>query len=326
MSRGPWCFRPFELDQDVCDYLASSVHFLNPRERHLEGFGFTKCCDYPHLPDHSYYEGYMHGKPCEEPVPSLNPRTGMMVQKPAAPRPLRAFLCAFREANAPALRAAVAHPLLSIFSADDLFADVAVQVHWGEAVPASDVCWHRDSVNSLLHLNLTFNGQRGLHHEPVLHGRPCSTPEEERARQESVGTWTFDAAEVERMRARSGYLTSPYAFFHGLEFPAASWADRSIALQARILLTCEQHRQLCCARATLPQVMETLTTTLAGMHLAVPALTDVHRWERVLDELACEGDVAVVPLDTVVEAAGAAAGERPGVRSGASAPGWCGVM
>lgn len=62
---------------------------------------FAKCVDVKEAKDHTYFEGYYHGLPQTEAVRTINPRGGAMMDKPAAPKPVRAFVQAFNRRNEP---------------------------------------------------------------------------------------------------------------------------------------------------------------------------------------------------------------------------------
>lgn len=156
------------------------------------------------------------------------------MNKPAAPYRLRVFLSALRSVNADWLsRLAAADAVPDEFTAlvrrGQVFADLAVQVHHGDAVENDDVSFHVDGFNSCLHLALSLCGTRRLHCRlgtaAVAHFNDLSNR-----------AYTFSAGDV--------YLSSPSAFLHGVEYPAASWDTRVVAIQCRVLLTREEQARL----------------------------------------------------------------------------------
>jgi len=97
----------------------------------------------------------------------MHPRLGTVFMKPAAPLPLRAFLCALRTVNAELITSlanatGVPHSLTQLLSRGATFADVAVQIHCGAAVDGDDLGWHRDAINSCVHLALSLRGRLAL--------------------------------------------------------------------------------------------------------------------------------------------------------------------
>ena len=278
---------------DLMDYLAEAPIFSCPEDA-LLSLGFLRCIDYPHLPDHIYYEGYFHASASDDPIPSLNPRNGRPFRKPPAPSRLRAFYVAFRAKNAArflALRDAIrqlscegldqesaeelkeffqqhllhaqsvapaGHPCsfeldaagfplswhLSPEQAADaaswvpyvfaelfdpsgahgdlLVGDLAVQVHFGRAVEERDVGWHFDSINSAFHLALSIRGERTL-------WTSVSDSADEDARNRPT--------RVTPLRRGDAYISSPANFRHGVSYPEKEWGGRTVAVQARFLLT-----------------------------------------------------------------------------------------
>ena len=124
----------------------------------------------------------------------------------AAPTELRAFIEAMRRANAPrlveALRGAAAEgnsdnklvaKVLQLIEKGRVFADIAVQIHAGQAVETRDVGWHTDGPNSIIHAALSIAGSRALHSRRHADADPA-TPEESVA---------------EEMRPGDVYVSSP---------------------------------------------------------------------------------------------------------------------
>ena len=89
-SNGRVAMQTLTLDDDLLRYLRDEPMFSCDADR-LVGHGFSSCCDHPGIPGHNYWEGYFHGQPQGWSMPSLNPRTGENIDKPAAPLRLRAF-------------------------------------------------------------------------------------------------------------------------------------------------------------------------------------------------------------------------------------------
>ena len=132
---------------------------------HLYDLGFVRCVDHPSLPGHQYLEGYFHTLPSAKPVRSVNPRLGLDMQKPAASLRLRAFAEGVRRANAEFLEGMATdcqNSVLARLLQGRAFADLAVQIHWGDAVGSQDVAWHIDAPNSALHMAVSLHGRRTL--------------------------------------------------------------------------------------------------------------------------------------------------------------------
>lgn len=223
---------PRELSEDLRSVLLSS---LPGDEQGLRALGFEDCVDHPQLPGHRYMEGYFHSLSTRGAVPSVHPRWGCELQRAAAPAALAAFCEAFRRANAldfaalqRELQASPSASLVAeILQREGHFADLSVQVHWGDAVPPEHVGWHVDAANSFLHMALSLQGRRALHaRHRVSNGRI--------SQQCAVGPG--DDREVFWQEPGSVYLSSPCCFPHAVEYPACGWQDRIVAVQCRLLL------------------------------------------------------------------------------------------
>lgn len=100
-TRVPIAYRATRIPDDVMEYLAECPVFNLDCGEELLSHGFSKCVDYPHIPNHIYYEGYWHAlRGSVAPFMGLNPRTGRETLKPSAPLQVSAFIEAFREINA----------------------------------------------------------------------------------------------------------------------------------------------------------------------------------------------------------------------------------
>jgi len=219
----PMPFYSMDMDDDVLVWLQESSPFNIPEDM-LEGLGFQCCVDHPGI-DKTYYEGYFHALSLQrEPVSSLHPRRGHIINKEAAPLRLHAFIEAMRRANAGWIQAIAKHLpndgiLRRLLEEGSVFADLAVQIHFGEGVDARHLAWHHDGPNSLLHMALSVRGNR------VLHARLAQAPEE----AEKHVSHVCSAGQV--------YLSSPYFFRHAVEYPTRrTYHDRIIAVQCRFLL------------------------------------------------------------------------------------------
>lgn len=197
----------------------------------LSEAGFEFCIDVPQRPDHQYMEGYYHAlhRAGAGTVKSCHPRYGKKLERQAAPAPMRAFCEAFRRANAAVfgeLHAELAassggKALADVLRREAHFADLSVQVHWGEEVPSQDVGWHVDGANSFLHMALGLQGQRALHARRRLVRRGQAD----------------DEPEVLWQSEGDAYVSVPCAYAHAVEYPQVTWQNRIVAVQCRLLLT-----------------------------------------------------------------------------------------
>lgn len=182
----------------------------------------------------------------DSPILSSNPRYGHPQDKPAAPRPLRAFLFAFKKVNEKWLEELLRKLDLPFMSMDSIFADIAAQHHHGDQVsidPFKNGGWHFDAPSSLLHLSISLHGERYLHfqhHEQATEEEKAIEDKEER-RQKHIGSDGVKDV-FSRVKNVPGkvYLTSPSGFMHAVEFPQCTFSNRILAVQCRTLLGSRQ--------------------------------------------------------------------------------------
>ncbi|EJK44185.1 hypothetical protein THAOC_37297, partial [Thalassiosira oceanica] len=183
------------------------------------------------------YEGHYHALATGGTVYSKNPdpTKGNDFDKPAASRFTRAFYMAFREVNREifdGLREELVkasshgttgtddacHVLAQWIERGNHFADLSVQIHYGEGNRpklVSGAAWHADAENSLLHLALTLRGERKLHTR--------------RNRLASVRGGKLSPAEVvEGQSPGDLYLTSSTLVRHAPEFRTTTYEERGI--------------------------------------------------------------------------------------------------
>eukprot|EP00933_Yihiella_yeosuensis_P041469 TRINITY_DN35867_c0_g1_i1.p1 TRINITY_DN35867_c0_g1~~TRINITY_DN35867_c0_g1_i1.p1 ORF type:complete len:300 (-),score=64.79 TRINITY_DN35867_c0_g1_i1:229-1128(-) len=267
-----------QLSEDLRQYLFSSL----PSELdELLAAGFEKCEDYPDFPDHHYIEGYYHALRGHhnQKVESVHPKFAVDLDRQSAPKQFSAFCEAFRRANAPmfaALQESLERDRNSQTLADVLqrgghFADLSVQIHWGEEVPA-DQGWHTDAANSFLHLALSLGGSRALH-------------ECRRSPKQTVVT-----AQTHWQQEGDAYLSSPATFPHSVEYPATEWSNRIVAVQCRLLL---QRKELC------PNASEMAEKKLLDQDPAGVTASIVNRY---LESLHMEGRNLQIPSLAEVQA------------------------
>ena len=279
----PVTFRRSAMEPSLRQWLFGCRIFDVP-ERDLPALGFLSDLDdlvYTHGGEsgpHRYYEGYFHGlEQSSAHIGSSHPRYGLkkVLDKPAAPTKLRAFLSALRQANpwmaqimavlaAEMRQRAAADPesaesleqLAALFSRPEaFFSDLAVQVHFGQQ---QEPIWHNDGVNSILHMALSINGNRELR---MLARGPEDAPDKQHQVFRANGATKWDTGTAREAKTRYGqprrdrsqidwekqflnpmspgdvYISSPTGFLHGVDYPECSYTNRIIAVQCRLLMT-----------------------------------------------------------------------------------------
>lgn len=296
IGRGPAALRRGRLPEGVREYLLQAVEpaCADSREA-LEAvmplWDMTHCPeDYPHKPGHYYAEGYAHAlgdTPVTRTVASMNPRWGHTMRKKSAPAALRAFLKAFRVANAEWIErifypeaddALAQHPgvvaLQPLIEAGAHFADLALQVHCGDAISEVDeLGWHADGKNSILHMAVALHGRRALHctfteaSDPLPDTPPTHKP----------GVVVRDGVYRELWQEPGDvYISSPYVFRHAVEYPECEWGDRVVALQCRFLL---RKGNPSFGPVDLEPLMERVAAVLRKAEVVIPTLDDIHQHE-----------------------------------------------
>eukprot|EP00419_Tripos_fusus_P010111 CAMPEP_0172662748 /NCGR_PEP_ID=MMETSP1074-20121228/5530_1 /TAXON_ID=2916 /ORGANISM="Ceratium fusus, Strain PA161109" /LENGTH=313 /DNA_ID=CAMNT_0013478681 /DNA_START=28 /DNA_END=969 /DNA_ORIENTATION=+ len=271
------------LGEDLQNYL---FECLPSDEDGFERNGFEHCVDIKGLPGHKYMEGYFHAMPGrhEQTVPSVHPRWGCPLDRRPAPLQLSAFCAAFRQVNAEMLcslqrtveRISKRRGLAPVMQRQACFADLSVQIHWGDEVPTQQAAWHVDAPNSFLHLALGLQGRRALLAQrrkvPRVPGQPRS----------EVGTETL------WQEPGAAYLSTPCCFPHAVHYPQTTWEQRIVAVQCRLLLTDDElfavdNREALDTdpHATLAQA---IFRHLSQAHLQIPSLAEVEAHHRRMDE------------------------------------------
>jgi len=219
---------------------------------------FRRNVDHPEVPDHIYFEGVFHTLTTTKSIIAMHPRFGRDHEKPSAPHALRGFAIAFRKLNASWLSEICREG--GIFGKLVPFSDAAVQIHTGDEIDERNISFHFDAVNSALHMALSVNGDRTLYVTYVENETATDRSRDLKYRQQ-VG---------------SVYISSPFAFCHGVAYAASEWKDRVIAIQLRFSFTRNEWLQL---RDVKPDMMrdeiERITAILARAEIAMPTLMDV---------------------------------------------------
>ena len=157
------------LSPDLLIHLQNSLPFCQLNEAELlsdstnvffvnDDYSCGRYC----LPGHHYYEGFYHAVSSKShtTIDSMNARFGNFYEKPPAPVVLSAFLESFRQLNHSWISAAFNNtPLQFMESEGLLFADIAVQIHSGDAITGRSLAWHRDGPN---HMAISLRGCRSL--------------------------------------------------------------------------------------------------------------------------------------------------------------------
>lgn len=267
------------LDEDLRGFILGALPCNE--ETALERFGFEQCVDHRNCLEHKYLEGYFHGLGsfARAAVPSMHPRYGTSLSRRPAPLELLAFCEATRRVNV-AFFNQLCKDLAKVPSARKLqhailnhghFADISVQVHWGEQIPETQANWHIDGPNSSLHLALSLQGERTL---LAKRNVPCAR----------------DISDADHLLQREGsvYLSSPCCYPHAVQYPEASWERRVIAVQCRVLLeandTCHQLDMI--DIDSKGKTMQTMMSHVAQSQFFLPTLDLV---QKIMSEFEATG-------------------------------------
>eukprot|EP00604_Paraphysomonas_vestita_P003062 CAMPEP_0174817874 /NCGR_PEP_ID=MMETSP1107-20130205/433_1 /TAXON_ID=36770 /ORGANISM="Paraphysomonas vestita, Strain GFlagA" /LENGTH=200 /DNA_ID=CAMNT_0016028969 /DNA_START=150 /DNA_END=748 /DNA_ORIENTATION=- len=111
---------------------------------------------------------------------------------------------------------------INILEENRHFADIAVQLHYGEEIGEDIARYHVDALNSLLHLGLSIHGDRNLLWKGSDHPSENKDDYHVISAPQSAGCL---------------YLSYPVAMQHSPLYPQSNWETRVIAVQSRCLLT-----------------------------------------------------------------------------------------
>jgi len=260
----PVSVKQLRLEDDLLAYLQAVPTFCF-NESELNSAGFQRCVDHPAVPGHHYYEGYFHGLPKPSPEPSINPRGGFEMLKPAAPLPLRAFIVEFKRLNESWIDKCLQGTddcskfFRGLKKKNYHFSDCAVQIHSGDVIKEPHIGWHSDAPNSTLHLALSIRGNRSLH-------------------SRMANNISDEGMELKVFPQTPGdvYVSSPFAFPHGVEYAEAkTWEDRIIAIQIRFLLTLQDYHDMREHYEHLEAFMDKVTCALEKGNVVLPTLKQV---------------------------------------------------
>lgn len=154
------------------------------------------------------------------------------MRKPPASKRLRGFSEALRRCNRKTLQSLseacpVGSKLQNALQDGRAFGDLALQIHWGDAVGPEDVQWHVDAPNSALHMAVArLRRLRRLPcHEVSLHGRRT-------LQMKLRDPFALETHVVsERQEPGDVYIGNPAAFEHGLQYEAATWDRQFYAIR-----------------------------------------------------------------------------------------------
>lgn len=242
----PVHFSQYTLNPHTLNYLQDCPLFSST-ENELESMGYCKAIDYPDIPEHVYYEAYMHSLPTQNTYFSMHSRNGYDFEKPAAPLRVVSFCEALRQINddwikgmikqLEGMSGAAAEVYCKLLSEGRLFADLSVQLHYGAEISHERAAFHNDGPNSLLHLALSIRGQRSL----LWKG--SKDKDAVMSNLGRKGWFTFSESYntyEEKQVPGSVYLSSPFLVSHGVSYPICDWEDRIVAVQCRCLLSTQE--------------------------------------------------------------------------------------
>lgn len=246
----------------------------------LDSFGLLQQIDYPKSREtHFYREAYYHASGhTSDQIWSRNPRSGKNFEKKAAGDFIRGYFEAFRRINNASFsrleaklfdsarlrsRAAPLNDTCGIvaqwLSHGMHFADISVQMHWGSQISSTELFWHSDAENSLLHMGLSIKGTR------LLHSMRSLTP-------------TGTVRQVTEPQTEGAvYLASSTLMNHAPSYPAVNFNERIIAIQSRFLYTTEELKHF--RQQATPESWSSLAAILAEVlsttELHQPTIDDV---------------------------------------------------
>merc|ERR1712007_202950 len=98
--------------------------------------------------------------------------------------------------------------LRTVLKSGRAFADLSLQIHFGDGVGPEHLAWHTDAANSAVHMALSLRGSRNL----WMKISPSSqSPAKER---------------IEPQHPGDVYVGNPVSYVHGVEYPDAEWDGR----------------------------------------------------------------------------------------------------
>ena len=260
VGRGDFGIAKGRVEAAVLDRLVHEYH-------HCKYQNLERCDDLPRLKGkHLYDEALVHACPrVPGAVFGVSPRTFQPIMKPRAPPFLTAFAHALRKENMEWIREAVNVPLTGDSNTDQVikllqelvkdelvFADLAVQVHRGAAVPLEEVSWHVDGPNSILHAALSIAGERRVHNVVNCNGE---------ARHSCDAQLPGDL-----------YVATPFSAVHGVEFPELLECA-SVSVQMRFHVS--DYTALKTTGISFAHIMNHVARSVSNNQLRVPILESI---------------------------------------------------
>eukprot|EP01117_Protostelium_nocturnum_P015973 TRINITY_DN6237_c0_g1_i1.p1 TRINITY_DN6237_c0_g1~~TRINITY_DN6237_c0_g1_i1.p1 ORF type:complete len:371 (-),score=100.74 TRINITY_DN6237_c0_g1_i1:76-1188(-) len=148
-----------------------------------------------------------------------------------------------------------------------VLSDLAVQVHYGQGVPFKSIGWHYDGINSLFHLALSVHGNRELYSLAADEPKDKETPVH---------------LNVDKLSIGDVYISSPYLFRHAVSYPEQNWEGRTIAMQARFLMTREVLKSVHGLSQEVKEAVAACVSDVVEKGFKYPTLEDVKRAELSL--------------------------------------------
>ena len=173
-KNGLFSMKAKHIEEDLLQFLSEDA-WLQKSDEEMFEIGFRKTVDNPYLENHHYSEGYFHGRKEAHPLPSLNPRDGIYMNKPTAPARIRAFIQATQEKNKALLGKLTGcfeenSPMRNLFEGGNALCDLSIQIRYGSGIVRDHLNWHVDTFNSMLHMGVALHGVRTLHTKTVGDG------------------------------------------------------------------------------------------------------------------------------------------------------------
>lgn len=266
----PSAFRQLKMSDELLQWLIEGEEIYTcPQDELVEkgsAWAFEKAVDYPHLPNHVYYEGYGHGNENPEPIKSMNPRWGNEIDKNRGPKKLVAFFRCFKKLNEDWLKEAYCieddgeiSSFGKLVNRDLHLADLAMQFHCGDQVKDLDIGWHRDGKNSACHMAVSILGKRALHMNTLEDGHT-----------------------VHWQEPGDFYIGTPYTCVHAVEYPEATWDNKAFAIQGRFLFPTGERNFT--GKENTIKIMEQASKIMKDADIVVPTLVQVQEvYESLLD-------------------------------------------
>jgi len=257
----PFLFRTLHMDERVLQLLQEEELF-QLKEGDLEAAGFERCTDIKSS-KHFAHECFLHSTDTNSNVQSLHPRSFKPMEKPPAPKFIRAFFRAIREINdfAALAQSLPEGPTRTVIENGWLFGDLIVKVNYGSDLKGKNLVWNMDGKNSFLQLSVCIKGSQCL-----FISRADSKTKKQK--QESL---IQSAGQVS--------LSSPYCYSNASGFTRSKFSTRAISLRASALIPEDF------ALNDVSKVMRDVTKFLKGHDVRLPNIAEVERAIKEITEM-----------------------------------------